>query len=304
MRTTVKQTLSEAQSREAAQFVQDEYFDWTVYAALSEMEKDAHRKQLLFSLAEKEYQHYEFWKAIAGRDGRKPNRVVFKLLLLMRRVVGLVFTMKFLELHEREVVQKYREWLPHLAAEYREQLSTIVQDEEEHERFFVSQVDEPVLRYIGFIALGLSDAIIEITGVHAGFLGVTGSTLMAGIAGLVVGFAASISMGVAAYLKAKSETRSKPITSAVVTSISYLLAVVVLALPYFLTQDMLVAFGISVLLAVLLSMAFTFYVSVVNETNFKREVLENTLLLLGTAVATFLFGELLGVIFGVPTTHF
>lgn len=299
MKTTVQQPLSDDLAREAAQFVQDEYFDWTVYSALSEAEEDAQRKQLLLSLAEKELQHFEFWKTVAGSDGKKTNGVVLRLLLLMRKVVGLVFTMKFLELHEREVVQKYREWLPRLEAEHRERLSAIVQDEEEHERYFVSQVDEPVLRYIGFIALGLSDAIIEITGVHAGFLGVTGSTLMAGIAGLVVGFAASISMGVAAYLKAKSETRSKPLTSAVVTSISYLLAVIILALPYFLTKDMLTAFVVSVVFAVFLSIAFTFYVSVVNETNFKREVVENTSLLLGTAVATFLFGELLGTIFGV-----
>lgn len=299
MKATVHQSLSDVLAREAAQFVQDEYFDWTVYTALAEVEEDAQRKQLLSSLAEKELQHYEFWKAISGQDGKKTNGVVLHLLLLMRKVVGLVFTMKFLELHEREVVQRYREWLPRLEAEDRERLSAIVQDEEEHERYFVSQVDEPVLRYIGFIALGLSDAIIEITGVHAGFLGVTGSTLMAGIAGLVVGFAASISMGVAAYLKAKSEARSKPLTSAVVTGISYLLAVIVLALPYFLTHNMLTAFVVSVVLAVCLSVAFTFYVSVVNETNFKREVLENTSLLLGTAFATYLFGELLGAIFGV-----
>jgi VIT1/CCC1 family predicted Fe2+/Mn2+ transporter len=56
---------------------------------------------------------------------------------------------------------------------------------------------------MSFIVLGLADAIIEITCVHVGFLGVTSSTLIAGVAGLVVGFAASISMASAAYLQAK-----------------------------------------------------------------------------------------------------
>ena len=60
-----------------------------------------------------------------------------------------------------------------------------------------------------------------------------------------------------------------------------------------------VAFGVSTLFAVAMSMGFTFYVSVVNETKLGRELIENTSLLLGTAVATYFFGELIGSIFGV-----
>jgi VIT1/CCC1 family predicted Fe2+/Mn2+ transporter len=45
--------------------------------------------------------------------------------------------------------------------------------------------------------------------------------------------------------------------------------------------------------------SFSFYVSVLNEVSFKREALENTLLLFGTALATYFFGELLGQIFGI-----
>jgi VIT1/CCC1 family predicted Fe2+/Mn2+ transporter len=286
---------------EAQGFVTDEYFDWVVYNTLSDAEQDQQRKQWLKSLAETEYQHYRFWKAIAGVDAHTVNRLAVKSLLFMRKLAGLVFTMKFLEMHEKNVIDQYRAWIPRLEPSAQAQLHAIIQDEEEHERFFVSQVEEPILRYIGFVALGLSDAIIEITGVHAGFLGVTGSTLMAGIAGLIVGFAASISMGVAAYLKAKSETRKSPFTSALVTSGTYLVAVVLLALPYFLTQSMVMAFVVSVVFAILLSIAFTFYVSVVNETNFKQEALENVGLLLGTALATYLFGDVLGALFGVSS---
>lgn len=286
---------------QAQQFASDEFFDSTVYTAFSNTERDEHRKQVLQSLADTEFQHYLFWKQIANVDARKVKKRTVKMLILMRKLFGLVFTMKFLELHERRVVEQYRQWLPHLAPEAQEQLTAIIKDEVEHENYFVSQVDEAIVRYIGFVALGLSDAIIEITGVYAGFLGVMKSTLLAGIAGLIVGFAASISMGVAAYLKSKSENRKSPLTSAFVTSASYLLAVILLATPYFLTASMLVAFWISVILAILMSAGFTFYVSVVNETNFKREVMENTLLLLGTAFATYLFGNLLGSIFGISS---
>ena len=60
---------------------------------------------------------------------------------------------------------------------------------------FERVIQEAMIKYIGFIAMGLADAIVEITGVHAGFLGVTNSTLFAGISGIVVGFSTAISMG-------------------------------------------------------------------------------------------------------------
>ena len=285
--------------KQAARFLNDEYFDSAVYAALSDIERNDQRKILLQKLAESEHEHYRFWKDITNEEARPVRKFIVRLLLVMRRIAGLMFTMKFLELHERDVVEEYREWLPRLESAQRDRLTAILKDEEEHEKYFMSQVDEAIVRYIGFVALGLSDAIIEITGVHAGFLGVMGSTLVAGIAGLVVGFAASISMGVAAYLKAKSEVRKAPITSASITSVTYFFSVILLAAPYFLTESMVIAFSVSVTFAILMSVGFTFYVSVVNETNFRREVIENTALLIGTAVATYFFGDLLGTIFAV-----
>lgn len=284
---------------EAVRFLRDEHFDGVVYSRLADVERDGERKRLLQTLADTEREHARFWREIVGRDARPANKFLVANLLVMRRLAGLVFTMKFLELHERKVVERYRWWLSRLDGQRQQRLAAILKDEEEHESYFMSQVDEAIVRYIGFVALGLSDAIIEITGVHAGFLGVMGSTLVAGIAGLVVGFAACISMGVAAYLKAKSEMRKSPLTSAFITSLSYLLAVIFLAAPYFLTKSMVTAFSVSVLFALLMSIGFTFYVAVVNETNFRREVVENTLLLIGTAIATYFFGDLLGTLFGV-----
>lgn len=284
---------------QATIFCDDEYFDSEVYGALAAIEQHGQRRELLHTLADTEREHSVFWKEISGREARPPSALKIRLLTLMRRIAGLTFTMKFLELHEGEVVAQYQRWIPMLSDERQSRLSAIMKDEEEHERYFMSQVDEAIVRYIGFVALGLSDAIIEITGVHAGFLGVMGSTLVAGIAGLVVGFAACISMGVAAYLKAKSESRKSPLKSALITSVSYLAAVILLAAPYFMTDAMIVAFGVSTLFAVAMSMGFTFYVSVVNETKLGRELIENTALLLGTAVATYFFGELVGSVFGV-----
>ncbi len=280
-------------------FCDDEHFDHLVYKELASKERNGPRRALLERLAEMERKHYEFWQSLLPSHRPRFNPLRFRAIMLLRALFGLTFVTKLLERHESEVVRRYREVLKRAEGEVREKVEEFLRDEEEHEKALISQIDEPLLRYIGFIALGLSDSMIEVTGVHAGFLGVTASTIIAGVAGLIVGFAASISMGVAAYLKAKSELRSKPLTSGLVTGIAYLLSTVLLAVPYFATHDMLLAFSGSVVLAILLATFFTFYVAVVNDSSFKREVLENVALIMGTAAATYFFGEFLGDLFGI-----
>lgn len=81
---------------QAQQFASDEFFDSTVYTAFSNTERDEHRKQVLQSLADTEFQHYLFWKQIANVDARKVKKRTVKMLILMRKLFGLVFTMKFL----------------------------------------------------------------------------------------------------------------------------------------------------------------------------------------------------------------
>ena len=280
-------------------FCDDEHFDHLVYKELARRERNGQRKELLERLAEMERKHYELWQSLVPSYRPRFNGLKFRAIMLIRVLLGLTFVTKLLERHESEVVRRYREVLKRVEGDVREKVEEFLRDEEEHERVLLSQIDEPLLRYIGFIALGLSDSMIEVTGVHAGFLGVTASTIIAGVAGLIVGFAASISMGVAAYLKAKSELRSEPVTSGLVTGSAYLLSTLLLALPYFMTHDMILAFSGSVILAILLASFFTYYVAVINDTSFKREAVENVTLIMGTAAATFFFGEFLGNLFGI-----
>ncbi len=281
------------------QFCQDELFDHYVYKELARVEKDESRRRVLEEMAEHEWSHYEFWKSIGGecREGVNPGKA--KLYVLMRRLLGLTFTMKYLERHELDVINQYREYLDRLEGEERERLEKILEDEMKHERTHMESIDEKIVKYIGFIVLGMADAIIEITGVHAGFLGVTSSTIMAGIAGLIVGLSAAISMASAAYLQAKHDVERSPLTSALLTGVAYIFAVILLALPYFVTHAMSIAFTVSVVLAVLMIAGFTYYGAVLQEKPFMREFLESTGLMLGTAFGAFLFGEALGRIFGI-----
>lgn len=292
------------EKKQFEQYAQREYTDYLTYQKLAETEKDPGNKRMLQKFSEHEKEHFDFWKNL--RPDFSPKHQVFFIdsILIMKKILGLTFTIKFFEVHEKKVVAEYKNLLSVMPPDKRSGLEKMIRDEEEHEHSLISQISEGRIKYIGFIALGLADAIIEITGVHAGFLGVTGSTLIAGISGIIVGFAAAISMSSAAYLQAKSDQERSAFTSAIVTGLSYIIAVVVLALPYFMTREMLTAFLSSALVGVIMIAGFTFYSSVVSERNFFREFSESTLLMFGTAAATFALGKVLGEISGIKGSGF
>lgn len=281
------------------QYIIDEYADHQLYRELASREKDPGNKRTLTKLAEHEYEHYLFWKKFEPEYQPVLNPFFWVGFRLMRRICGLTFTVKFLERHEHETIEEYKKVASELSGEDKVRLEKIINDENEHEKFFIGQIQETVIKYIGFIALGLADAIVEITGVHAGFLGVTNSTLFAGISGLIVGISAAISMGSAAYLQAKHDPHRSAWISAVITGISYILSVIMLAVPYFLTKNMSVAFIFSIFVGMTLIAFLTFYSAVVFDRRFWREFLETVGLMLATAAITFVLGVFLGKAFGL-----
>ena len=275
-----------------------------VYHKLALIEKNPANRELLEKLSAQEKEHYEFWVSLVPDAKIKPRPLALYSTPLMRRLLGVTFTTKFLETHEKSAIATYEAMLSEMPEAHKARLKKIIEDERSHEISLIGEIKEKRIKYIGFIALGLADAIVEITGVHAGFLGVTGSTLIAGVSGLIVGFAAAISMASAAYIQAKQDTERSALVSALVTGISYLFSVVLLALPYFLIRTMITAFLASTSVGLLLLAGFTFYGAVVYDRVFLREFLEAASLMIGTAIATFFVGDALGKIFNITTQSF
>ncbi len=275
-----------------------------VYRKLALMEKREENRTLLETMSTQERNHYEFWQSLIPGVAIKPYSAPQTITPLMRIVLGVTFTTKFLETHEENSIATYEAILPNLPETHRAQLQSIIKDEQFHENALLTELKEKRVEYIGFVALGLADAIVEITGVHAGFLGVTGSTLIAGVAGVIVGFSAAISMASAAYLQAKQDPEKSALLSGFITGVSYLASVVVLALPYFLIRTMATAFTISTSAGILLLGAFTFYGAIIFDRKFWHEFRESISLMLGTAIATFLLGTAVGKIFNVSGKNF
>ncbi len=303
----------------------NELTEHIVYGNLARREKNPENRALLEKLSVQEKQHAEFWQTLLPADAKATaHSFAVHWIPLLRAVFGVTFTVKFLETHEQAAIATYQKMLadPAFPAAHRARLEAIIKDEQSHERALFDRLKEKRVAYIGFIALGLADAIVEITGVHAGFLGVTGQTLIAGISGIIVGFAAAISMGSASYIQAKQDAgagasavgaaggdagaggRLSPIISGLATGVSYLCSVILLATPYFLLTAMLPAFIVSTAVGVALLAAFTFYGAVIFDRAFAREFIESVSLMLGTALATYLLGTFVGRVFHVSERSF
>jgi len=288
--------------RVATLSTKDELTDHLVYQRLAGAYKTKKPEfsKALDRLAAAENKHYQFWSRYTKEPAKSPGFKV-SLVLLLRLLLGTTFAVRYLEKDEKKVIAMYISVAESIPEGDRAAFQEMLDDEIEHENLLANQLEGSAVRYISFIILGLADAIVEISGIHAGSLGIYKSTEITGLAGIVAGAAASIAMASAAFAQAKQGFKGKPSLSALFTGLSYFVNAVVLATPYFLTSDKFLALGTSVTLAIVIVAFINYYNSVVSGTNFLRDFGELAGIMLGATGALYLFGLLVSAVFGITT---
>lgn len=298
----MQETVSPELTRVAAESAKDEYTDGAVYLALSRRERNNTFKTALERLGQAEQSHYEFWKKYSPKVTIKVNRVKVYFILLLRLTLGLTFTMKFLERHEDALHKRYTQIAQSIPPADKAQFEAMMQDEEHQEDYLMGEIHEGRVKYMSFIVLGLADAVVEISGIHAGSLGIYSRTELAGLAGVVAGMAASIAMASAAYAQAKQGFEGSAKWSAIYTGVSYMFTAIFLALPYFLTTSMAAALGTSLVVGVVLVAMMTYYDTVISARRFRRQFAEIAGIILAASFALYIAGtvirQLLGIVIG------
>jgi len=291
-----KQELSEIAVGEA----KDEMTDYTTYKRLASSEKNQSSKEMFEKLSAMEHDHYELWMKYRPQ-GKKigPRRATVYLVLFLRRLFGASFAIKFLEHREMTTVKKYEALKSSVPAEDQAAFQSMIEDEKGHETAFADIVAGTSIKYISFVVLGLADALVEIAGIHAGSLGIYNSTELTGLAGIVAGAAASLAMASAAFAQAKQGFEGKPGLAAAYTGGSYFVAAVVLALPYFLTKQMLGAITLSLVFGLAMIAFVTWYNSIILRSRFLKDFSELAGVMLGATFALYVFGNAIRLAFGI-----
>jgi len=245
-----------------------------VYRRLARMQKDEVNRSILEGISLEEERHEA---VIAGMTGEKvlPDMRKVRRQIMLAGLFGFTFSVKMMESTEQDA-----------AAEYRELgLDDIADEEEAHEENMIGMLDEERLRYSGSVVLGMSDALVELTGALAGLTFALQSLNLVALAGLVTGISAAFSMGASEYLSSRAEKKSESaVKAAFFTWISYLITVLMLVSPYLLfssdspdfqgLEPHIQALVCTFIIGLLIVAVFNFYVSVVEEVSFRSRFIE------------------------------
>ncbi len=265
-----------------------------IYKQLSKYVKDEKYKKILLEISDEEFRHYQFFKSLTGEE-LKPDGFKVFFYVLISRIFGANFGLKLMERGE-DLAQKTYEEIKKVAPE----VENIIKDENRHENELISLIKEERLKYVSSIVLGLNDALVEISGALVGFSLALQKTQIVGIVGLITGIAGSLSMGASGYLSAKEEDSEKvPIKAGLYTGVAYIGTIVILVLPYFLSKNIVVCLGLTIITVFLLIFIFNFYVSVAKELKFKNRFYEMIGISLGVALVNFLIGLAVRKLFGI-----
>ena len=287
-----KETLSMISS-----FQQDEINSHEIYKRLSKRIKDKHNAEILNHISEDELKHYHTFKEFTKKDIKK-QRMKISFFYYITIIFGLTFGIRLMERSEKDAQSQYY----NLGKKF-PPLLDMIKDEERHESELIDMLNDELLIYVSSIVLGLSDALVELTGALAGFTFSLKDANVIAAAGVIVGVSAACSMAASEYLSQSEDTNRDESKSALKASLytgfSYLIVVIILISPYILLKNVYISVAITLIFALIIIFVFTYYSTVAKNTNFKRRFLEMAGLSMAVAIFTLFLGFFANAAFGI-----
>jgi VIT1/CCC1 family predicted Fe2+/Mn2+ transporter len=273
---------------------QGEITEHYIYKKIAAGQKNPHNREVLERIAQQELGHYAIWKRYTQKDVA-PVTLRIWFYYLIARGFGMTFAIKLMEGVEKRA-QGYDQALVDRVPEARE----ILTNEENHERELIALIDEERLKYVGSVVLGLNDALIEFTGTLAGLTFAIQNTQIIAVAGLIMGVAATLSMGASEYLSQRSDGGpADPVKASFYTGATYIATVAVLILPYLVLKNPYLALTFTLAGAILVIFLFTFYISVAKDLPFWKRLGEMLLISLSISAISFVIGIFIRTVLNV-----
>lgn len=272
-------------------FQANELLGYEVYKRLSTDKRlSPENAETLSKIAELEKIHVEILGKYLGSINSSEKKI--ERLILKSKILGFTFTLKRMEMNDKNLVPlEIREELIRNIPE----LEHIFKEEEMIDKDLLTLLDEGRLIYVSSLVLGLNDALVELSGAIAGFTFAMRNNSLVALAGIITGISASLSMAATEFVATRTDAKSSkktPVTAAIITGITYIGTVTMMVLPYLLLPDEYYLLALFIMLTVVISIiaVFSFYVSVTNGTNFKRQFDSMVFISLSVAFISFILG--------------
>ncbi len=268
-------------------FQREEITGHYIYKRIADIKNvSLENKELLLKIAQDELSHYNILKKYTHKTV-KPNILVVLFFVVMANIFGVIFSVKMMEKAEENAQLDYESLIGKIP-----EAKEILKEETTHENLLIGMLKEDRIDYIGSMVLGISDAIVELTGALAGISFALQNARLIGVVGVVTGISASLSMGSSEYLSQKADKNSNPYKAAVYTTLAYMLIVVMLVVPFFIFSNFYYALMLMFIDAAIVILIFSFFVSVVQDTPFKKSFLEMALISFSVSIISFFIGYL------------
>lgn len=281
-----KRNISEETKAVILKMQINETTEAVVYKRLAKYIKDDHNRDIVLQIADEEKRHAKIWQRYTGIEA-KPKRFKVFWYLLLARVLGFTFALKLMEKGESVASSTYAS-IEHEVPE----AQRIAFEEDVHEEKLIAMLDEERLQYVGSMVLGVSDALVELSGTLAGLSFALQNNKIIALSGLITGISAALSMGSSEYLSNRSDGEKNALKSGLYTGVVYLITVIFLVLPYLLFPPKQFLFALVVMLGtvVIIIFLFTYYISVAKDMPFLHRFVEMTAISLGVAALSFVIG--------------
>jgi len=309
-------------------FYKDELKASQIYKRLAISESNDKVKHQLEAFAKMEKRHAEFWKSLMESRGIQAKEYKFRfgvlLYLLIRKILGLRWTSRILELGENKAIREYYEYYKKgdLTEEEKEELKRIILDELAHENFFKEE-EQGIENNIRDIFLGMNDGLVEILSTVAGLTGLyMGKPRLVGISGLIVGLAGTLSMSIGTFISVKNQKDVKsfgifrlrvlkelfnkeekeeieienPLKSALFTGVFYLMGTAFIVYSFFIMRTAVTALILSSLTAMLVWIISGTIIALSSGLSVSRKVFEMIISGIGAAIITFGVGKVFSLL--------
>ena len=310
-------------ARLGRRLVLDEIFDLTLYRTLRRFARGRLR-DTLDELIAVETRHVAFWQQFFGLQDVTAldagRRLRLALIAVVCRVFGDPAIHIVLEAIEVHGVRKYLDvWRRYKDGPLGAAVREVLEDEFKHEDTVVTGNAERRINpeKVRNLFLGLNDGLVEILGAVSGFFATFNSSVAVAAAGFTVGVAGALSMAAGAYIGVGSEAElrvtedarrgflgetvasepgERPLVSAAIVGIGYLVGAVVPVLPVLLGARTVLP---TVLTGGIMIVAVSAIVAFISGMNVRRRIALNVLITGLAVVVTYALGLLAKALLGI-----
>jgi VIT1/CCC1 family predicted Fe2+/Mn2+ transporter len=285
-----------------------------VYSKLSEIEKEKELKSILEKLSKMEERHKALWGKILSINRIRPPAYKAKLMpaliILVRRIVGLALTVKFIGYFEEGLEKKFDTVMNSMPLSKKEAaiVKAIYDDETKYERV----LEEKLIGYgkifnnIRDVAFGMNDGLVEILGVIVGLAAAITNPLLIVLGGIIVSVAGTLSMGGGAYLSTEYENSLKKgggknsLKSGFYVGIMYFIGTLFPLSPFLLGIAGFTGIALSIIATAIVLTVTSAIIAIISNNNISRMVGKTLLISLGIAAITIAIGVYARSVLNLP----